>query len=145
MNAIELLKSDHDQVEKLFDELDVAEDFYNKQEIFQKIRRELELHAYIEETHFYPSLEIKEGFDDLLDRSLDDHQEVRELLEEIEGVEDEDEFEDLIGELIDSVQSHIELEEEEVFPRVENTFTADEIEQLGTSLDEAKRSSEAAA
>ena len=145
MNAIELLKADHGQIEKLFEEIDSVEDFYKRQDIFQKIKRELELHAYIEETFFYPLLENKPGFEELVDKSLDDHQEVKSLLEEIDVIDDEDEYEERIGELMDNVQSHIELEEDELFPKLESTFSINEIEQLGNTLDEAKRSSEAAA
>ena len=144
MNVLELLRADHDQVEKFFDEIDAAEDFYSKQEIFQKIKRELELHAYVEESHFYPLLQDRDGFEELVDRGFDDHLEIKTLIEDIDSLDDEDEFDDLVSELIDSVQSHVEMEEEEIFPRVENSFTSDEIEQMGIALEEVKKASEAA-
>ena len=144
MNVIELLKADHDQVEKLFDEMDNLENFFEKQEIFQKIKRELDLHAYLEETHFYPLLESKPGFEELIDQSLDDHQEIKGLIEELDGIEDEEEFEERLGELIEAVQSHVELEEDELFPRLGTAFSEEEINQLGYTIEESKKSSEAA-
>ena len=54
MNAIELLKTDHQAVEALFQK---AEEGKPSDALFNEIKAELEAHAYIEETIFYPAIQ----------------------------------------------------------------------------------------
>lgn len=145
MNALEFLKADHQRVNELFDEMDTVEEFEQKKGLFQTIKNELDVHSYLEETSFYPLFAEREGFEELIDDSLNDHQEVKSLLEEIDTVESEEDFDDRIQELQESVQSHVEEEENELFPKIELVMTEDELEELGIQLDEAKRSSKLAA
>lgn len=51
MNAIELLKADHEVVESLFDKVEGSGP-YQHPELFEKIRADLEAQAYIEESNF---------------------------------------------------------------------------------------------
>ncbi len=51
MNAIELLKDDHNKVERLFQKVKATEDEEHK-ELFEKIKMELNTHTHIEETIF---------------------------------------------------------------------------------------------
>ena len=60
MNAIELLKEDHDRVSRLFQKVKANEDGDNA-ELAQQISEELQIHTHIEETIFYPRL-IADGF-----------------------------------------------------------------------------------
>jgi hypothetical protein len=65
MNAIELLKSDHDVVDRLFQKVKATEESEHPP-LFKKIYAELEVHMHIEETIFYPHL-IAEGNEELVD------------------------------------------------------------------------------
>jgi hemerythrin superfamily protein len=56
MDALELLKEDHQKVKELFEEVEGTEDQKEKTRIFSEIQTELETHARIEETVFYPSM-----------------------------------------------------------------------------------------
>lgn len=144
MNAIDFLKADNQQIERLFDEVEDAENFFEKQELFQKLKRDLDFHMYLEESHLYPLVEEKFGFEDLVDRARDSHQEIRNLIDNIESVEEEDEFSDIFRELSENVQDHIEMEEEDLLPRVSGVLSDEEFKQLGDQLEEAKKTSEAA-
>lgn len=144
MNAIDFLKADNQHIEKLFDEVEDVENFFEKQELFQKLKRDLDFHMYLEESHLYPLIEDKFGFEDLIDRVLDCHQEIRNLIDNIESVEEEDEFSDLFRELSENVQDHIEMEEEDLLPRITGVLSNEEFKQLGMQLEEARKSAEAA-
>ena len=63
MNAIELLKEDHDAVDKLFQKVKATPDG-DHTKIFEQIKAELEAHTHIEETIFYPKLK-EEGDEEL--------------------------------------------------------------------------------
>lgn len=149
MNAIEFLKSDHTQFEKIFDEMDSTEDFFEKQDIFQKLKKTLELHAYIEETHLYPLLQDRSGFEEVMEQSFDAHQKIRDLLEQLDAMESDEEFQeefsDLMAELIEAVQSHVETEEDDLLPLLKSSFPTEEIEQLGSVFEDAKKLSDVAA
>ena len=145
MNALEMLKDDHRKVDQLFEQMNNLEDYSEKTELFQKIKDELQLHASLEESHFYPLFAEKPGFEDLVEDSLDDHQEVKSLLEEISAIDDEDEFDERIDELMESVQYHVEQEENEFFPRVEAIMSKEELDQMGSEIDELRRSPSLAA
>ena len=142
MNALDILKQDHQQVKALFQEIAQADQ--NKQkEVFDKIETELEIHAHIEETIFYPALEQHDELKDLVAEALAEHQEVKALLEDIEGIGAEsDEFESHLEILIANVKDHVAEEEREMFPRVRECFDENELEQLGKQLESAKGTQE---
>src|SRR6266478_7531138 len=118
MNALEILKQDHQKVKELFQEARRGEQNKRK-DIFDKIDTELEIHAHIEETVFYPALEEHEELKDMVAEALEEHQEVKTLLEEIEelGPESHD-FGARLQELMENVEHHVEEEEGEMFAKV---------------------------
>jgi hemerythrin superfamily protein len=71
MNALELLKQDHQKVKELFHEATRAEQNKRK-DLFDKIDTELETHAHIEETVFYPALEQHEELKDMVTEALEE-------------------------------------------------------------------------
>jgi hemerythrin superfamily protein len=70
MNALELLKQDHQTVKQLFQEATHASDQNKRKDLFDKIDTELEIHAHIEETVFYPALEQHEELKDMVAEAL---------------------------------------------------------------------------
>ncbi|HTG14675.1 MAG TPA: hemerythrin domain-containing protein [Blastocatellia bacterium] len=139
MNALEVLKQDHQKVKGLFKEATGSSDQNTRKELFDKIDTELEIHAHIEETVFYPALETHEELKDLVAKALEEHQEVKIMLEELEelGSESHD-FGSKLQELIESVEHHVEEEEGEMFPKVREVFDESQLEQLGQELESAK-------
>jgi len=80
-----------------------------------------------------------EELKDLVAEALEEHQEVKILLEELEelGSESHD-FGSKLQELIESVEHHVEEEEGEMFPKVREVFDESQLEQLGQELESAK-------
>ena len=66
MNAIELLKADHDKVDALFEKVKADEDADHRG-TFEQIKAELDVHTHIEETIFYPKMQ-EEGDEELKSR-----------------------------------------------------------------------------
>src|SRR4029077_4608987 len=139
MNALEILKKDHQKVKGLFQEATRAHDQNTRKELFDKIDTELEIHAHIEEKVFYPALEEHEELKDMVAEALEEHQEVKMILEEIEelGSESHD-FGAQFQELMETVEHHVTEEEGEMFPKVREVFYESELEQLGQQLESAK-------
>lgn len=67
MNAFTLLKADHDKVGKLLERIDetTERDVKTREELFTQVKSELDLHAQIEETIFYPALEEADATRDI--------------------------------------------------------------------------------
>ena len=139
MNALEILKQDHQKVKGLFQEVAQADDRNKWKELFNKIDTELEIHAHIEETIFYPALEQHDELRDMVAEAIEEHQEIKALLEDIEGIGAEsDEFESQLHGLMESVEEHVTEEEEEIFPKIREIFDEGQLEQLGKELESAK-------
>jgi hemerythrin superfamily protein len=147
MDALELLKIDHDQVGQLFDQIEQADSTNEKRRLFQDLKQQLDTHAYIEENVFYPYFEDNEEMSELIEDSFDDHQEMRDLIQEIEllsdsvdasNLEDSD-WDDRFDDLMECVEDHVSMEEEELFPRVESSMSSNDLMNLGARLEEAKR------
>jgi len=122
MNAIELLKHDHREVEEYFEEYEDLEDDAEKAELSAKICQALKVHAQIEEEIFYPAAREATRDEDLLDEALVEHAGAKRLIEEIESMEVGDDLYDAkIGVLGEQIKHHVKEEEEELFPEAERS------------------------
>jgi hemerythrin superfamily protein len=139
MNALDVLKQDHKKVKGFFQEVKQATDQTKRKDLFDEIDTELEIHAHIEETIFYPAIEEHQEFKDMVAEALEEHEEAKTLLEELEeiGAESHD-FGSKLQELIEAVEHHVEEEEGKMFPKIQEVFDEDELEQLGQDLESAK-------
>ena len=139
MNALEILKQDHQKVKQLFKEATHASDPHKRKDLFDKIDTELEIHAHIEETVFYPALEQHKELQDMVAEALEEHQEVKTLLEEIEELGSEShEFGGKLQELMENVEHHVAEEEGEMFPKVREVFDERELNEIARQLNSAK-------
>lgn len=140
MNAIQLLTEDHHKVTELFDEYEAMDDMNRKKEIAKKVFMELEIHSKIEEEIFYPAVRSKtdEEGKSLISESLEEHRKVKNLIEELRGLNPKnDEFEDKFSELMDNVEHHVDEEESEVFPKAEE-YLHNELDRLGSEIEDRK-------
>lgn len=144
MNATELLTKDHETVKGLFAQFERAgEDAGKKTTLFEKIKDELEVHTKIEEEVFYPAVaELGTGrAKDDIERSLQDHEEVDDLLNDLQSLApDDSDFDEKMTELMDGVRKHIKLEQEEVFKVARTGLGADKLEELGIEMEQLKES-----
>lgn len=139
MNALELLKTDHEKVSSLFEKCESASESSKKQ-IFTQIKNELDMHTELEETIFYPALEQREELKDLALEAYEEHRQVKTLLREIENLVDgSDKFDAKLKVLKDNVEHHVEEEESEMFTQVERIFPASQLEQLGRQMQALKQ------
>jgi hemerythrin superfamily protein len=139
MDALELLKQDHQAVKELFEQLNDGKNDKRRKRIFDKINSELNVHTHIEETVFYPEMERIEGLKEMVKEALDEHREVKKLLEEIETLDfAKDDSESLITELVENVDHHVAEEEDEMFPRVRELCDEATLQKLGKRLESAK-------
>jgi iron-sulfur cluster repair protein YtfE (RIC family) len=142
MNALDLLKKDHDVVKELFGRFDSAQNG-QRQQILDQIIRELEVHSRVEQDIFYPAVRAhadKSG-KNLVKEAMDEHQEVDGVIAELRELSPDDaEFEDKIEELMEDVENHIDMEETQMFPKAQ--ALGPELETLGREIEQEKQTLE---
>lgn len=144
MNAIELLKQDHEKVKKLLEELsNTTERAVKKRtELLQKVALELEVHTTLEEEDFYPAFKQAGGKDEakMYHEAKEEHRAVEalvlpDLLNTDPGTV---EFSGRLKVLKELLEHHIEEEEEEMFKEAQKLMSSEELSTLGKQMEEKK-------
>jgi len=131
MNAIDILKSQHREVEKLFKQFEEASDISLREEIAGTICDKLAVHATLEEQHFYPAAHAQKTHTLLLE-SLEEHLAAKRVIADLLDLDPEDEtFAAKVKVLKDEIQHHVKEEESELFPRVSRILSSEQLEDLG--------------
>ena len=144
MDALELLKADHDTVRGLFDQFKHAKEAHNTtqmQDLQRQIFQELEVHTAIEEEVFYPEAKaVGEEAEDLVKEGVEEHHVVKVLMSEVSALQADDEtFAPKMTVLIENVEHHAEEEEDELFPQLREVFGDERLQAMGAKLQEAKQ------
>ena len=138
LDAIALLKQDHRTVEDLFAQFEKASGDGRKQTIAEQICLELSVHAKIEEEIFYPACEGKVE-EDLLKEAYVEHDGAKLLIAQIMAGEPSDEFyEAKVTVLQEQIEHHVEEEESEMFPMIQQRMSTEEQEELGRRVHDRK-------
>lgn len=143
LKATSLLKEDHKKVKKLFAEFDKLEedDASGLSAIYEKVNRELQVHAQIEEEIFYPAVNNSqdEEAEGMVLEAHEEHKIVKTLLEELSDMEPEDpDFCAKMKVLKESVLHHAGEEEKDIFP-VFNKLDKSVQEEVSQRLNNRKR------
>jgi Hemerythrin HHE cation binding domain len=137
MDALRLLKDDHDKVKKLLGELESTTErgVKTRQELFAKVKQELVVHEAIEEEIFYPALKDHPKTKEITLEAYEEHHVVDMVMAEIEGVAFDDEtWGAKFTVMKENVEHHIEEEEGEMFTQARQVFDGDELERLGDTM-----------
>ena len=142
MNALTLLKQDHQNVEALFERFEKAGPNANaeKRRVAEKVIEHLSVHAAIEEQFFYPALRTKlQDEDAAILEALEEHHAAKLLLWELEKTPPTAErFDAKFTVLMENIRHHVTEEEDELFPKVREAFSVQELEDIGEAMARGK-------
>ena len=141
MDAIALLKTDHDKVKRLLSELESTTERGVKirAELFSTIKGELTLHEIVEEEIFYPELKAHPKARDIVLEGYEEHHVVDVLMSELEALDVSDESWGAKALVMkENIEHHIEEEEGEMFRQARQVFDAIELEDLGGRMEARK-------
>ena len=125
VNAVDMLESQHREVEALFAKLDKADRAERKQNLFSQIADKLAVHASIEEQAFYPAVKAKRTEDILLE-SLEEHLGIKRVLADLIDIDAADDTFDAKAKVLkEQVEHHVGEEEDDLFPKVKKLFDED--------------------
>jgi hypothetical protein len=137
-DPLSMLKEDHSNVKKLFDQFEGTDDEREQKQIATKALNELKVHAAIEEDIFYPG--VSETVDDteLMSEATEEHHVVHFLIDELESQDlDHDTFHAKFIVLAENVRHHIKEEEGEMMPKIDSDEA--EMKELGRRMAERKQ------
>ena len=133
-NAMEMLREDHRKVQGLFEQFEESSD--GKKQICEQAIVELETHAALEEEIFYPAAKKQVDDKELIDEAQEEHHVVKLIIAELKKMSASDErFEAKFKVMSESVKHHIQEEESELFPMVEDKL---DVESLGEQMQARK-------
>jgi hemerythrin superfamily protein len=144
-DVIEILSADHREVEAMFTELETlmgsrsgTEDELRK-DLVDQATIELVRHAVAEEVAVYPAVKAKVSAEEA-ERAKREHAEAEETMKRLEVLDPNDEaFEDELRKLMSEIRAHVAEEEGEMFPRMRQVMTGDELVELGKRVETIKK------
>jgi hemerythrin superfamily protein len=119
LDAIDMLKQDHDKVEKAFKDFDKMDrqDSESCRQVIKTVCDELKVHTTLEEEVFYPAVREAIEDEDLMNEAAVEHETAKMLIDQLEnmGPDDPNYFATftVLGEY---VRHHIKEEQGEMFP-----------------------------
>ena len=143
MNALTMLEEDHRKVKELLTELESTTErgVQTRQRLFATIKGELTVHEIIEEEIFYPELKSHPKAEEIVLEGFEEHHVVDLLMGELEQLDVSDETWGPKAKVMkENIEHHIEEEEGEMFKAARQVFEKEELEDLGTRMEERKKS-----
>lgn len=139
LEAIEMLKQDHDKVEKAFKQFEKIDrqDTATCRELAMTVCEDLKIHTSLEEELFYPAVREAIDDDDIMNEAAVEHETAKMLIEQLENMQEDDpNFHATFTVLGEYVRHHIKEEEGEMFPSARKTDI--DFESLGERMRERK-------
>lgn len=143
IDAVAVLERDHREIEELFQAFERSGSAARRKDLATRIARELSIHASIEEQLVYPrARRVVDGASKeaqvLL--ALEEHHVAKVALAEIDALPaTSTRFDAKVRVLIANVRHHVEEEERELLPALARAYTREELLELGTALERARR------
>lgn len=142
-NLIEVIISDHRAVEGIFSRLEQgAGDPAQRKGLVDHAITELVRHSVAEEQFMYPAARrtLPDG-DEIADHEISEHAEAERVMKDLSGRDPGDpRFEELLSTLMSDIRHHVEDEENDLLPRLRDSCSRQELEDLGGKILRAKES-----
>jgi len=147
MDALTLLKADHDKIKKILSHIEATTErgVKTREEFFNKVKAELKVHEAIEEEILYPALKEHPKAKDLVLEAYEEHNVVDTVMAEIDETPFDDEtWGAKFTVMKENLEHHIEEEESEMFEQCRDLFDSSELTQLGDAMEARKEALETA-
>jgi hypothetical protein len=119
IDAVALLKDDHERVDKMFKQFDeMRNDGEEKAALVKIICDELKIHTTVEEEIFYPAMREAIRDEDLLDEAEVEHESAKALIAQLESMKPgDDRYDAKVTVLGEYVRHHVKEEQQQMFPK----------------------------
>jgi hemerythrin-like domain-containing protein len=147
VDALTLLKKDHDEVKKMLKDLDATTEraVKTRQDLFERLKFSLTVHEQMEEAVLYPALKAHAETKDIVLEAYEEHDVVNTILGELEQTQFDDEtWHAKLSVMRENLEHHIEEEEDEMFGQARQLFDKETLETLGEQMRTIKSQARAA-
>jgi hemerythrin-like domain-containing protein len=147
VDALTLLKKDHDEVKKMLKDLDATTEraVKTRQDLFERLEFSLAVHEQMEEAVLYPALKAHAETKDIVLEAYEEHDVVNTILGELEQTQFDDEtWHAKLSVMRENLEHHIEEEEDEMFGQARQLFDKETLETLGEQMRTIKSQARAA-
>lgn len=127
------IERDHQLIERQFAQYESGMTGASYEELVTTAVQALTQHAAAEEQVVYPIVRVELGDDDA-DRSLGEHQRMKDLLAAIEGADRMGDTTPAFTELMAEVRHHVPAEEAELLPRLRRALGEERMLELGAAF-----------
>lgn len=140
MNAIDLLKADHDKVKGILSQLSESTDRAVKKrtELLEKLELEVSIHTQLEEEILYPAYKAAGGKAEaeMYYEAKEEHRTVDSLvLPDLKGTDPTSpEFAGRVKVIKELLEHHIEEEETDMFPHAKKILGKAKLDELGDQM-----------
>ena len=144
MNAIDLLKADHERVKSILNQLSESTErgVKKRTELLAKLEMEITIHTRLEEEVLYPAYKKAGGKEQevMYHEAKEEHRTVDSLvLPDLKMTDPSTpEFSGRVKVVKELLEHHIEEEEQEMFPDARKLLGKAELEELGAQMESLK-------
>jgi hemerythrin superfamily protein len=139
-DPVKLLITDHQKVERIFEQIEATDSPAQRRGLVVQLESELTNHTLAEEDIVYPF--IRERVPDgskLMDEAENEHEEAKEALLALSSMDPADEeFPKAVAKLKKLIEHHVKEEENDVFPKLDESVEARDLNFLRGRLEQAK-------
>lgn len=140
MNAIDLLKADHEKVKTILTQLSESTDraVKTRSDLLKKLEMEITIHTQLEEEILYPAFKAAGGKDEaeMYYEAKEEHRTVDSLV--LPDLKETDptspEFAGRVKVVKELLEHHIEEEETDMFPKAKKLLGQAKLEELGEEM-----------
>jgi hemerythrin superfamily protein len=125
------LEGEHAEVSSLMGDLVDSDSLEKQRELYMAIRQDLLIHSQGEEQGIYAQARSHEATRTLVDRAVQDHMEMKQMLAALDQLDfGSAQWLQKFGLLRSAVETHVEFEEQQFFPAVNNVMSVETLREL---------------
>lgn len=133
-----MLRADHKKVSQLFAQYEQARAQEHKRALVDEICSELLVHTQLEEEIFYPAVKAALQDHDLIPEGIVEHASIKQLIEQVRGVEPDGEmFDAKVKVMAEFVEHHVKEEQTQMFPKARESGL--DLRDLGRRMAQRKQ------
>jgi hemerythrin superfamily protein len=140
-DVIDVLTTDHREVEQLIGQITAGADSAQRRELADQMIAELVRHSVAEEMYVYPAMRkhLPDG-EQAVKHDTEEHKELEKLMKKLEGLDaDDTKFMETVGQLQQVLADHVKTEENEQFPRLRTHIPREKLVELKEKVQTAKK------
>jgi len=137
MNGLELLRSDHERLRRIFDRYERLDTRAHRRRraLLDDLRAELETHRRLEEEFLFPAIAREPGFGQEIDEAREELGVIQAICEDLGEIGPEDPRAPAkVTVLRENVEHHIAEEEREIFPRFASVVPPGVLDEIGVRM-----------